>query len=282
MLYRKNQESLIVGSSEDNYQTKFVYKNFKLRFYEIFNRMLERVIKQSNARVFYKTQLLNATSEILDKAPLYANMISSRGYSNVLFVPYYDSGAKLNWLLPKNSENYIDEHYFERTHIDHVMDYDVIYQFIPAFMYMYSVLFYKQNLTVLDHHGKSKHKLVVQDFYDSMEISKVYLPEQYHIGFYFRFDKYPEKKYDAVVLLGHPNKEGATVEELRKRWGLYCTEDFDLMHIKYHGSEIVGQKKEVGGNIELAFRNRKNWDGIAKTLGCSIDYKIMERAVSIF
>lgn len=202
-------------------------------------RVLDKNINDSNLRVKKDYFEQNVVAE----GVLYSNFIKLFQYNNVLFVPHFNAGLQLKWSTESS------------------FSYDVMFQLIPVLMNRWGR---REEVYIVDSNER-RYRFIMRGVYQDYDIPNLITRNQYSFDedfefeYLYREDNDEVVRFDAVVFLSTPNTE-TSVEEIRTRWAEYCTDNFDIIHLKESGSTLIGDKVDIEDKIQLIVNQRKEVD----------------------
>lgn len=275
MMYREQTaESIITSCSDTGYQSSFINKSMRKETLDKIHNKIIEAANNRNANLNHISGSLTASKEILDKVPLYCNLIKQMGFQNILFVPHYNAGKSFNWLIPV--ENFSDRIPDERMYLEKIIDYNIMIHFIPILLKEWWGV--TSTVTVPP---ESKYNNLMHDLYREFGLKTIDISQQYRIGEWFRLQPYPEETYDAVVFL---NVEVENTEDIKHYWNMYCKEGFRVLDIRYSESEVLlnNESLNIEREISSVIGNRSNWDSVCRMLGMKMDAAILKRSVHLY
>jgi hypothetical protein len=274
-MYREQAAESIIASTTDNgYISSFINSSFRKETLDLVHNKIVEAAVNREAPLHHTSGDLTAAKEILDKTPLYCNLIKQLNFENILFVPHYNAGKSFNWLI--STENFPDIVPFERMYLDEIIDYNIMMHFIPILLKQWWGI--TSTVTVPP---ESKYNNLMHDLYREFGLQTINISQQYRIGEWFRLEPYPEETYDAVVFL---NVEPENTSEIKHYWQMYCKEDFKILDIRYNSDEVLlnDDAADISREISGVIGNKTAWDPVCRMLGMQMDAAILKRSVHLY
>jgi hypothetical protein len=289
MFYRTSNET-ITKKVDDKFISTYVHKKRKSTEYGRLNYLIEAELIRNDISLYYKHGSLNVVAEIFNRAPMYLNFLSLRGYKNILFVGHYNSGAQKYWHHPAKSDYVVHQQPPERSAQERVADFNLIMQFLPVVRMAYGYTSF--NMHVLQP-PEWRHRHIVHALYNRYGVDLLPVNKQYKHGMSsLDITPPPEFKYDAVVFAGVPKEYDDTtfdISDVRKTFEPYCVKGFDIVDLYYqdkdNGKYIGGYTKDITTELTAVFTNRSFWDDRMNSYRPEtkeIEYNLMKDMVSVY
>jgi len=300
MFYRDDQET-IISDVDQHGDSKITYvsQEEKLETYRFINSRLVNSIKQNQLVCLYKNEEVHMVAEAMNRAPLYCNFLTSRGYKNILFVGHYNSG-QYHWYLDKAKNNPNTRMYMpfppERNHLNYYPDINIILQFIPIFMKKWG---YAPKVTIA-RPPESRHRGLIHYLYNKFKVADNMetCNRQYKHGTPFDWKMKDRatsaEKFDAVVFAGipmHDGKQSFNLDQVKHHFAKYCTSNVEYVDIWNNYDLDDGmrffrsQRKhriDVTGNIGEVITTRAIWDKETRNAGRPEEYGFLKRQIKVY
>lgn len=291
MFYRSVNETIINSESVDgNHTSSYVHKDKKSFEYGRLTYALDTDLAQNDILLNWKHGSLNVVEEIFNRAPMYMNLLSLRGYKNILFVGHYNSGAQKYWYHVAKSDYVIHQQPAERSGQERVVDFNLIMQFLPIIRLSHGYTNF--NMHVLQP-PEWRHRHIVHSLYNRYGVDLLPADKQYKHGVdHINIETPPDVKYDAVVFAGVPKEYDDTtfsIDNVREVFAPYCVEGFDIVDLYYqdkdHGKYVGGATKDITSELTATFTNRSFWDDKMNTYEQEtreIEFSLMKDMVTVY
>ena len=228
---------------------------------------------------------VDVVEEAISRAPMFANVLKSRGYKNILFVGHFND-HQTSWILDKFAGRMIDLVPEERGDAQTYPDLNVVVQFIPVIMKEFG---YEDSFTVA-RPSESKHQGVMHEVYSECGVPVSPCGTQYKHGHQSFGMEHSGEPFDAVVFLGVPMSTpdvGFEEDLVRSVFAPMCTEDFEMVDLYYGAPSSVkwqnGEEKSSLPEVQSAFTTRVSWDhGFARQGGSPEEFDIMARMFTVY
>lgn len=266
-----------------------VYGEEKSQLAADLNSVMKAWMNGEGTYVRWKDEDVNVVDEGLNRAPMFCNMLASRGYKNILFVGHHQA-SQSHWMLDEFAGRMVDIMPPERKGMKTFPDLNVTSQFIPAW---WKWAKYDASCTVVVPPSPSHQGAVHGAIYPTCGLEDNMMPsskEYQHGCDGWSLNGSTSEPFDAVVFLGVPMaypETGFEEDQVRETFAPYCTEDFDIVDIWYGRPTpkrwVNGDKKDSSESVEHAFAVRSTWDDDVKSQGGRPEEEmIMKGMVSIF
>ena len=273
--------------NRDGEKYEFVYGQEKESMALGLNYMVGQEMNKVHKYLRFKNFEINAVEEALNRGPMFLNLLSLRGYKNILFVGHFNDDQP-SWILDKFVGRVIDVQPPERAALQWTVDHNVAVQFLPI---IHKLMNYKSKMTVCQP-MEGQFRGIMHGLYNRTGVGGHMVPcnTQYRHGMtepHFSLLEQPEEKFDAVVFLGVPKFNGDAFDEfqVRETFAPYCTEDFEMVDLYYGAPDNTkwrgGEPKSIEPEMAEVWVNRASWDEDVKE-GRPEEFEIMNRMINIF
>lgn len=272
--------------TRDGEKFNFVYGEEKEAIVRAWNAQVTIESNRNGQYLRHKNFDINFCEEVMNRGPMFINLLKLMGYKNILFVGHFNN-SQPSWILDKFAGRVIDVQPPERSQIQWAIDHNVMFQFLPM---VHKALGYKGDFKVVSpepvRHRGVMHAMYKMNGIDAADMCKS--ATQYRHG--LTSDKWsmeaPAEKFDAVVFLGVPKNQGAfDTAQVKECFASYCTPDFDVVDLYYGQPDDTkwrgGEKKDHQVALEQVWSNRVAWDPSVIS-GRPEEIEIMSRMVSVF
>lgn len=256
----------ILRDTADGHVYQYVYGEEKGAIARKLNGQIKSEINHHNLPLVHSTTDVNTVEEALNRAPMFLNAIKNRLHQNILFVGHFSAGQE-SWVLDAKSDLVVDALPPERSHQSTVVDMNIVLQFLPlvAKMYGYKGEFCYTSPDETDRRG------IMHTLYDlnGLRGGMVKTKAQYQFGMSaedFGIDMKPSERFDAVVFLGLPKREGGdfSTAEVRDVFAPFCKEGFEMIDLHYDqgdaGRFIGSEEKDSTIDADVAWMTRAQWE----------------------
>lgn len=297
MFYRDDQETIIRDTDQhgDAILT-YVSHEDKLETYRYINSRLVNTIASEDLLIKYKNEQVHMVAEAMNRAPMYCNFLTSRGYNNILFVGHFDM-AQYHWylerdLLNPNTRMY-DSFPPERSGDTYYPDINIILQFIPIFMKHWN---YTPKVTIV-RPPEPKYKGIIHHLYNLFRVSDniVNSNKQYkhRVNHEFYLNDWDGVRFDAVVFAGVPMQnetQSFQLEEVKSRFEPYVTSNCQYVDIWNNQGldnnmrffrarrHVMDTAKDLGN----VFSARSTWDKSNRNRGYAEELNFLKRQIKVF
>lgn len=271
MFYSPKKELILRDLNDDGsafYQ--FVYGEEKEALANTLRTQLATVLHENGKYLAYQNSDVDVIDEVLNRVPMFLNMLKHRGYKNILYVGHFNDGQS-SWILDQYANRTLDVLPPERIGLGAQADYNIVLQFLPLLhkAFNYRGDFKVTRPTQTKHRG-SLHSLYKQN---GLAGNMLQASSQYSHGNLDWAAESTTEKFDAVVFLGCPKYDNAKFSEIevRAQFAQHCTPDFELVDLYYGapdaGKWVGGVPKSTTAEIDVAFTTRSQWDSDIKDGG---------------
>ena len=300
MFYRDDQETIIssVDQHGDAVMT-WVTQHHKLESFRFINSRIENAVRDQDIVLTYKNEWCHSVAETINRAPMYCNFLTSRGYQNILFVGHFWVG-QYNWLHPRKEVDPTSGMLYpfppERDNKPWYPDIDVITQFIPIIHRLWN---YSPKITIV-RPPEPRHKGVVHHLYNLFKVSENLIEsnKQYKHGedTFELLNWEPQNSsdlFDAVVFAGVPMKDGDQsfqLSQLKEIFNPYVTSNCEYVDI-YQNQGVDGdtrffrnrdREQDVTGSLGAVITARAVWDRETRNQGRKEEYGFLKNQIRVF
>jgi len=271
MFYSPKKELILRDLNEDGsafYQ--FVYGGEKESLALELSTQLKTILHEDGKYLAYQNSDVNTIEEVLNRVPMFLNMLKHRGYKNILYVGHFNDG-QTSWILDEYADRTLDVLPPERSGLGSQIDPNIIVQFLPL---LHKAFNYRGGFKVA-RPTRPQHRGLLYSLYglNGLRGHMVQASSQYSHGNLDWTVESTEEKFDAVVFLGCPKYDNRafSFREVYDQFAQYCTPDFELVDLYYGapdaGKWVGGEKKSTVSDIDVAFTTRSQWDSEIKDCG---------------
>ena len=264
MFYSQKNELILRDLNEDGsalYQ--FVYGGEKELLASELSTQLKTILHDEGKYLAYNNGDVSTIDEVLNRVPMFLNMLKHRGYKNILYVGHFNDG-QYRWILDQYADRVLDVLPPERSGLGSIVDPNIIVQYLPL---LHKAFNYRGDFKVA-RPTRSKHRGILHSLYNQngLQGHMLQASSQYSHGNLDWSIESTENKFDAVVFLGCPkyDNEAFSEREVRAQFAPHCTPDFELVDLYYGapdaGKWVGGEKKSTTSEIDVAFTTRSQWD----------------------
>mgnify|MGYP003325611501 CR=1 len=298
MFYRDDQETIIssVDQHGDAVMT-YVSQAHKQETFRFLNSRVVNAKQDQDIVLQYKNDHVHVIAEAVNRAPMYCNFLTSRGYKNILFVGHFDV-ADYKWFHERQVDDPASRMHDmfppERQGNLFYPNIDIIVQFIPIFLNLWN---YEPKVTIV-RPPEPKHKGLMHHLYNKFRVTDnmVQSNKQYkHVVDGYELD-IPEgtAKFDAVVFAGVPNQEGETafqLQQIQDIFAPYLTSNAHYVDIYQNQGtsrsfrffrDNVRTEKDIAGNLGAVMTARSIWDKETRNQGRGHEYAFLKRQIRVF
>ena len=281
-MHYRNRNELALKNGE---LASYVHKNHRRDAYTRLNNCLHNDIQQNSLYTRYKNEKVHTVEEVMSLCPMFLNTIAQRKYKRILFVGHFDAG-QLDWLIRAKSEkiwHLVPPH---RSMDDHVIDYNIVTQFIPVIAREFN---YDVHIDVVSP-PESRHRQLMHSVYQQYGIDTIRSNKQYKHGVDNYSLELPEdhELYDAVVFAGVPKKddEGFGTNAVGAAFQPYCKYGFEMFDLFYGDTDekrwVDAREVPLTEELTRTFSNRAAWDDRAREYDLSYDYFVFEQMCKLY
>jgi hypothetical protein len=292
MFYKDDSELYVQSTRSDGeLNLRYVTPELKERTYRHINSRIENSKRNKNLLTHYKNAEIHMVAEIINRVPMYCNVIASRGYSNILFVGHFNA-SQYKWYLKTRPADPDTRLYHElppeRDGQENFVDLNICHQFVPIIWDMYG---YKPNMDYVQP-PHSRNLGMMHELYQKFELNRVRSDTQYRHGdTQFVLSDWDENPYDAVVFAGVPEavgKDSFSMTDVVDSLSAYVTDDcefIDLWGNQSHDYRFYGNEADrlpTDNNVATAFRIRGDWDKQVRNEGRPEEYALMCKNINAY
>lgn len=279
----------ILRDTSDGHVYQYVQSHEKEEIARRLNGQLGAELRDHSISLIHSSPDVNVIEEALNRAPMFLNAIKNRGHQSILFVGHFNSDQP-SWIMSGKSDRIPDAPPPERADMESFADMHIVMQFIPlvAQMYGYKGEFYYTSA------DENRFRGVMHSLYDlnGMRGGMVKTQNQYRHGMSveeLEIDMTPGERFDAVVFLGVPKKDGQdfSAGEVREVFAPFCKPDFEVIDLWYgvpdEGRFVGGEPKDNSVDLDVAWTTRAQWEeNFQEEGGRPEEYEIFKRTIHIF
>lgn len=288
MFFNVIKELVLRDKTEQGPLLQYVSGAEKETLARVLNGDIKSNIARNSLYLVFRNDEMNVVEEVINRAPMYLNVLKNRGYKNILFVTHFNAG-QLSWILGKGDGRMVEVFPPERSHLQSMVDINIALQFLPMIHHYYG---YKGDFKII-RPAESHHRGIMHALYASNNMFAHTLDgsSQYKHGKPSHNIETPALElFDAVVFLGVPKVNGETTftaQSVREVFAPLCTPDFEMVDIYYGPGDktkwVDGVRKDITADLDFVFANRSDWDPEVKTAGGRPEeYELMRRIISVY
>ena len=262
MNHRNKNELIAVERSPTNTTTsRYIHKSHKQTEWGRLNFTIDREVVANDLELRWKDRWSHTVNDVFNYCPMFLNYLAIKGYKKILFVGHYNRAQK-SWTINRKIDRVIHETPSYHFRDDTMVDPNVWLQFLPIVRMAYGYTNFDMHTLVPP---EARHRGLMNALYRRYECDLLNCNKQYKKGkVNLEIDRLPDTRYDCVVLAGVPKNdpdEDLTHHHIRAEFAGYCTENFDLVDLRYGAQPLqsgVSEPNEYYLNDVFAIRNI--WD----------------------
>lgn len=300
MFYRTRSET-VFRSHPDNEgvaRAEFIETSKKSEQLGKLNYILRTELERNDLTLDWKRDdiKLDFLQEVFNRAPLFLNMFSLRGYNKILFVGFHNAAHKV-WHHQTKSDRIIHNTPAERWYEERFIDMNVLVQFLPIIRMAYGYTNFNMHVV---QPPERRHKHLMHSMYKRYGIDLLPINKQYKHGFkgIDITTIQDDSPYDAIVFAGIPKDKPETTfttREIHEQFHPWMTENYDIIDLYYQNEDPrkfyypkdrpeLNTKVDVTKELVNVWSNRALWDNRFRDISPDsrvIEYRILELMMNI-